>query len=154
MTRFEQGLLWGATAATALTGTVYGIMKYLMTSDDPYAVIHHPWQPFFLKAHVLTAPLLVFAVGAVFSKHVLRQWRSGADRGKRTGGSIVLVAAPMVLTGYLIQTVTLAPSLRAIALAHIGFGVVYVVAMLAHRRSARTRPRRSEPLEVVTNPLD
>jgi hypothetical protein len=77
VTPFERLSLWISTLLVGGSGVVYAIMKYLMTTDDPYAIIHHPWQPFFLKLHIVTAPLLVFAFGVIFLKHVWEQFRTG-----------------------------------------------------------------------------
>ena len=77
MNRFERILLIGSSLLTAFSGAVYGVMKYLVTSSDPYAVVNHPWQPFFLKFHILASPFLVFALGLIFRGHVLDRWRSG-----------------------------------------------------------------------------
>ena len=151
MSRFEHGLLWISTGLMGATGAVYCVMKYLMTTDDPYAVVHHPWQPFFLKAHVVAAPLLVFAVGAIFSTHIWKQWRSDGGSGKRSGGAVVLWAAPMVLSGYLIQTVTTEPFLRGIAIAHIALGAAFVAAIAAHQLSAKARQRRRKSAESSAN---
>ena len=71
MTRAERWLLWTSTLAVAVSGFGFAWAKYLVRSDDPFAVVHHPLQPFFLKMHVLTAPILVFAVGFLFSRHVV-----------------------------------------------------------------------------------
>ena len=68
--------------------------------------IHHPLQPLVLKLHVLSAPVLVFALGVVYTRHVVRQWRSGRSAGRSSGVGIVSTLLPMVLSGYLIQTVS------------------------------------------------
>lgn len=154
MTRSEQLLLWGSSAATALTGAVYGVMKYGMKTDDPYAVVNHPWQPFFLKAHVLAAPVLVFAIGAIFSKHVVRQWKSYGERGKRSGGAILAVAGSMIASGYVIQIVTAESWIRWIGWTHLGLGVLYTGAIVIHRRAARWLPEAKPRVGVVTTPSD
>jgi hypothetical protein len=56
----------------------------------------------------------------------------------------------MVLSGYLIQALTDEGWLKAMAVSHIGLGIVYGVALLAHQfaaggrkaRAARTEERR------------
>ena len=95
MSRIEKALLWTSTLAVGVTGAVYAWMKFLLTTDDPYAVIHHPWQPAVLKAHILTAPVLVFAIGVIFSRHVVGRWKAGRRAGRASGATIVAVAAPI-----------------------------------------------------------
>lgn len=148
MNTFERLLLWGSTALVALSGTGLAITKYLVTTDDPFAVVNHPWQPIFLKSHVLAAPLLVFTAGAVFTKHVLRQWRSRPEGGRRSGIGVVALLFPMIVSGYLIQVVTGEKPLDWIVAVHLVTGFAYMLMVPAHqvraemrRRSAAAPPR-------------
>lgn len=146
MNRFERLVLWVPTALVTLSGVGFAVLKYLVVSDDPFAVVNHPWQPIFLKMHVLSAPLLVFGVGVVFSKHIWRHWNSRPAAGRRTGGTAFLLLVPMVVTGYLIQTVTRGAVLRWIVAIHLLTGGAYLLAILGHhlrtallQRAARRR---------------
>ena len=151
MTPFEKWSLWGSSIVVGLTGIALGVMKYLMTTDDPYAVVHHPLQPWMLKLHILAAPVLVFAIGAVYTRHIVRNWKSGRREGRRTGIVTILVVLPMILSGYLIQTLTSESWLFRLAMAHIAVGIVYLVMFGAHQRSTEGGrqlprvPRGSEP---------
>ena len=70
MNRLQVIYLHACVLLTAATGVAYGWMKYAMRSDDPFAVVNHPLQPFLLSAHVVIAPLLVFGFGWVFADHI------------------------------------------------------------------------------------
>lgn len=148
MSRFERWAVWSTSVATTLTGVVYLVMKYLMTSDDPFAVVNHPWQPAVLKAHILVAPLLTFSIGLVTLRHVWRHVQSGMRDGRRSGMLTLAALAPMILTGYLIQAVTGESLLRAMALSHIGLGLVYAVGLLAHQFSAGGRRAREQRVQA------
>ena len=148
MTAFEKAILWGSTALVSVSGIVFLILKYFVVSDDPFAVVNHPWQPFFLKMHVLSAPLLVFAVGVVFLRHIWRQFRSRLPAGRRTGILVFVVLVPMVASGYLIQTATSKPVLFGLAMVHIVTGIGYVASIAGHQVRAwaherATRRRRA-----------
>ena len=151
MSRFERWAVWSTSVATFVTGVVYLVMKYLLVSDDPFAVVNHPWQPAVLKAHILVAPLLTFSIGLVALRHVWRHLRSRLPEGRHSGIVTLAMVAPMIATGYLIQAVTQETLLRAMALSHIGFGLLYGVGLLAHQfsaggkraREARMRERRA-----------
>jgi hypothetical protein len=143
MTRFERWSVWSTSVATAVTGFVYLWMKYFMTPVDPWAVINHPLQPWVLKAHILVAPLLVFSVGMVALKHIWRHLRSARRTARRTGLTTALVLGPMVVSGYLIQSVTGEAVLRVLAIAHIATGTVYALGMLAHQFMVRRAVRDS-----------
>jgi hypothetical protein len=133
MTRFEKWSVWITSVLTALTGIGYFWCRYLLHSHDPFAVVNSPLEPWFLKAHVLVSPLLVFAVGAITLKHVWRHFRTGVRLGRRSGIVTALVTAPMVATGYLIQVVTGRGWLQALAITHIAASFVYVFGLMFHQ---------------------
>lgn len=143
MTRFERWAVWSTSVATFVTGVIYLWMKYLVVSDDPLAVVNHPWQPAVLKLHILVAPLLVFSIGLVTLRHVWRHLRSKTREGRRSGRLTVAMVAPMIVSGYLIQTVTEVSWLKAMAFAHIGLGLLYGAGLLAHQLAAGGREARA-----------
>jgi len=142
MSRFEKTLLWLSAAATAATGSAYAWMKYFAVSDDPFAVANHPWQPWMLKAHIVAAPFLVFAIGMASAGHVGRHWRSGRPDGRRSGLGALAISAPMVVSGYLIQAVTHPGALWWIVATHLVTGFAYCAALAAHRSSRTLRSRQ------------
>lgn len=137
MSPFKRWLIWGSSIATGLTGLVYWWMKDHMEPMDPWAAINHPLQPWVLKAHILAAPVLVFAVGLVAGEHVWRHWSEGVRAGRRSGLTAIWVFAPMVATGYLIQTATRSGWLEVLAWVHLGTGTLYLVGLAAHHRVFR-----------------
>jgi len=132
VTRFERVAVWTTSAATAVTGLVYLWLKYGLEPAEPWAVVSHPLQPWALKAHILVAPFLVFAVGMIATRHVWKHIRTGVREGRRSGLAAFLSLAPMVLTGYLIQTVTHETWLRWLVVAHVVSSLVFVVGLVAH----------------------
>jgi hypothetical protein len=141
--RFERWAVWSTSVATVLTGVIYLWMKYLMVSDDPFAVVNHPWQPLMLKLHILVAPLLTFSLGVVALRHIWRHLKAGMREGRRSGLWTLVAVGPMILTGYLIQAVTQEGWLAAMAYSHIGFGLAYALALLAHQFSAGGKRARA-----------
>ena len=137
MTAFERWSVWSTSLATAVTGFVYLWMKYFMTPVDPWSVIKSPLQPWVLKSNILVAPLLVFSVGLVALKHIWRHFRSARRTARRTGITTALVLGPMVISGYLIQSVTADGALRVVAITHIVTGCVYAAGLLAHQLVVR-----------------
>lgn len=137
ITPFERWSLWLTTAGTLLTGVVYWWMKDLMVSSDPWSVINHPLQPWMLKAHILIAPLMVFSVGLITSRHVWRHYRTGVSKGRKTGLTAALSFIVLVLSGYLIQVLTGETILRVLAWTHLGLGIVYSVGLAAHWPATR-----------------
>jgi hypothetical protein len=132
---------------TALTGTVFAVMKYAMKSDDPYSVINHPMQPWMLAAHVVVAPLLVFGFGWIFENHIWAGFVSGIARKRKSGLWLMAGIVPMVLSGYLLQVSTADFTRQAMAAAHWISSAVFVIAYVIHlvtRRAARSARRAAE----------
>lgn len=146
MTRFEKGCVWVGTAVTTVTGIGYFWAKYLNEPTGEWAVVNHPLEPWFLKAHILVSPLLVFAVGMIAVRHVWRHYRTGIRWARRSGLTTVLSLAPMVLTGYLIQVMTSPGWIRAMAISHIVLSGVYLLGFGVHQVvSSRPPPEGSGP---------
>lgn len=132
MKRFEKWSVWVTSFLTVATGAGYFVTKYLFTSPDPYSVVSHPWQPYFLKAHILVSPLLLFALGLVAVDHVWSHWAGGVQVSRRTALVTALSIVPMVVTGYLIQVLTAEGWVTAMAISHIAFGTLYGLGLVAH----------------------
>jgi hypothetical protein len=132
MTRGAALLNHLACAFVGLSGIAYGVMKYLMAGADPDSRAGHPWQQPMLKAHVLAAPFLIFALGLVFSGHALARLRAGEHPGRASGAGLLGLAAPLILTGPLIQILTGDAARQWTGWIHAALGVVYVLAYTAH----------------------
>lgn len=104
MSRLEAWFLHLSTLLVAGTGLVYAWMRYLLEPADPFAVVSHPLQPTVQHLHVWTAPLVVFGAGMIWREHTWKHIRQGVRRRRRSGLSLTLSLAPMVVSGYLIQT--------------------------------------------------
>jgi len=102
-------------------------------------VVNHPWQPYFLKAHVLVSPLLLFALGTIAVHHVWEHWVTGVRVSRRSAVLTALAVVPMVVTGYLIQVLTAQGWVRSMAIAHIVFGGLYGVGLALHTWIIRRR---------------
>jgi len=111
---------------------VYGVMIYFMEPVDEFAIVNHPWQPLFLHAHILTAPLLVFGFGFIWYDHAWAFFRSDQKEGRRSGSSLLGLAVPMILSGYAIQ-VSVTESWRGVWVwVHVVTASVWVIGYLVH----------------------
>jgi hypothetical protein len=147
VTTFEKWSVWVTSALVFATGFVYLGMKYWLPAPAGFSIVRHPLQPLFLKLHVLSAPLLLLALGAIALRHVWRHFITGTRQGRASGLASVLTAGSMVLTGYLLQVFTDEGWLRVLALAHIMTGLVYGAALLVHQ--IMVRRRRAGGSEII-----
>lgn len=152
MNRFEKWSVWSTTLLTAATGIGFYWTKYLAVSTDPFSVINHPLQPVFLKLHILVAPLFLFALGTVAIRHIWRHIRTGVRHSRKSGLITALSVGPMILTGYLLQVLTGEGWLRAMALSHVGFGLLYLSGIGLHQwflRRPESAPAASDKKGAV-----
>jgi hypothetical protein len=138
MTRAQVVTIQIAVALTAVTGVVFAWMKYAMKSDDPFAVVNHPLQPWMLSAHVVIAPLAVFAFGWIFGNHIAPSF-ANASRKRPSGVSSMWLLAPMVVSGYLMQVSTADALRHAMAVAHWISSGAFVIAYVAHTVITKAR---------------
>lgn len=141
MSRFEAWLLHLGSVLVGGTGLVYAWMRYLAVPADPEAVVGHPWQPAVQHLHLLTAPLLVLAVGALFHAHAWTALRLGVRDGRASGLVLLASALPMIASGYLLQT-AVDPGWRRLWVAvHLVSSGLWIAGHLAHvARRLRGRP--------------
>ena len=143
MNRIEYWFVHLSTILVGVTGLIYAVMRYLMEPMDPYAVVNHPWQPHMQHLHILVAPLVVFAVGLIWQRHITSHWRMGLKTGRGSGIGMVLATAPMVVSGYLIQ-VTVTDRWRTIwVVAHCVASGLWIAGYVIHQVVAFTRKRRT-----------
>ena len=106
LVRAEAWFLHAANLLVGGTGLVYGWMCYLLEPADEWAIVNHAWQPDLQHLHVLTAPLLVFAVGLIWRDHVWGRIQLGVRARRRAGLFLALSFLPMAASGYLVQVAT------------------------------------------------
>jgi len=145
LTRSQARFQHLANLLVGVTGIVYAWMRYVSVPADPYAVVNHPLQPFFLHAHVLAAPLLIFAGGWIWSDHVWKRVRSRFRARRPTGLALFCLFVPMGASGYLLQTSS-SPLWRTVWIwGHVATSLAWIVAYLAHQLSPRSYSSNSAP---------
>lgn len=113
------------------TGLAYFWMKYLLVTDDPFALVNHPWQGLMLQLHVLTAPAFLVMFGVVVNSHVAH--KIGKKIPNRRSGILALATlAIMTASGYGLQVVTGERARWWMMAAHVASGSVFAAAYLTH----------------------
>jgi hypothetical protein len=122
---------------TALSGLVYGAVKYFLVSPDADSRLSRPWQPTVLAVHVIAAPVAVFGIGLLFRRHALARISRGEREGRRTGVWMTWLAVPVALSGYVLQALIGDAARRWTGWLHAGVGLLFAAAYAAHPRRSR-----------------
>jgi hypothetical protein len=121
-----------ANLAVSGTGLIYAWMSYLLQPVDEWAVVNHPWQPLVQHLHVLAAPLLVFAIGLIWSVHVLGKLQNG-HRVRASGLGLMALFLPMAASGYLQQVAVDPEWRRRWVVIHVISSLLWVGAIVVHQ---------------------
>lgn len=134
-----------STFLVTVSGVAYLWMKYFMETNDPFAIVNHPWQPAMLSLHVLVAPVLVFVVGLMVQSHIQKKLRSGTNSNRSSGLASMVTLPVMIASGYMLQVVT-APLLASITLGlHLVSSSIFVITYITHQVVSYRLARKSEP---------
>ena len=132
MKRWERWTFNLCSLAVAASGFVYFWMKYLLVSDDPFAVVNHPWEAATLHLHVLASPPFILIFGVLLSSHIVKKLRTFRTPNRRTGLASFATFGVMIATGYLLQVATADAWLRALVILHVASGVVFTLTYGIH----------------------
>ena len=130
-------MLHVSNALVGGTGIVYAWMRYFARAADEFAVVNHPLQPTFQQLHILAAPLLVFASGLIFQRHILARVRSGFRPRRPTGLLLASLLVPMIASGYLLQTSSTEPWRTVWIAVHLATSVLWIAGYAIHLLSPR-----------------
>jgi hypothetical protein len=144
VSRLEAWSVHSANALVGGTGLIYAWMRYFAVPADEFAIVNHPWQPALQHAHVLSAPLLVFAGGLIWQRHVWARVRGKFEQRRASGLALALTLVPMIASGYLIQTATDDAWRTAWIAVHLVASGLWLAGYVAHlvTRTARTNEDR------------
>ena len=131
-----------ANAAVSVSGLIYAAAKWVLEKPpSEYGTPIHPLEPAFKGAHLMAAPLMVYALGWIWHAHVQGQLRRGGPRKRRSGLGLVMLAAPMILSGSAFQLAVDEGWRTFWSQLHLWSGVLWVVASVAHLgRGVRAAP--------------
>jgi uncharacterized membrane protein YidH (DUF202 family) len=153
MKTWETWLSHISTIVVTVSGLAYLSMKYLMETDDPFAVVNHPWQSAMLSLHVLAAPVLVFVIGLIANSHIQKKLRSGVPTNRLTGISSMISLPLMIVSGYALQVVTATLLMQVMLGLHLVsssvFAVTYVIHQIVTWRSSARKPVEVSQAEAL-----
>ena len=144
MKRWERWTFNALSLAVVTTGFAYLWMKYVVQTDDPFAVVNHPWQTSMLSLHVVASPAFILIFGIIFNSHVMKKLSATHLPNRRSGLVSLGTFAAMIASGYLLQVSSSETWLQAMLVVHVASGAVFAIVYAAHlvisAKLARIRP--------------
>ena len=144
MKRWERWTFNALSLAVAATGFAYLWMKYVLQNDDPFALVHHPWQNGMLDLHVVASPAFILMFGIVLNSHIMKKLSATRLPNRRSGFVSLGTFAAMVVSGYLLQVSSNEGWLQALVVLHVASGAIFSMSYATHlvisARLARIRP--------------
>ena len=123
------------------SGFLYGGLLYFGLVEGDFGPESHPLEGAARAAHIISAPLLVFAVALLWKDHIWRRFRAGLPCRRRTGITMLFLFAPMVLSAYLLQ-VSVEDNWRTLWLwIHLGASFLWVATTILHLLLPRENPQ-------------
>ncbi|MDP6954488.1 MAG: hypothetical protein QF599_00830 [Planctomycetota bacterium] len=121
-----------ANLLVCLSGLLYGGLRYCARREGDFGPESHPAEDPLRSLHIVTAPLLIWAVAAIWHEHIWPSLRAGIQTRRRTGLTLTISFAPMVLSAYLLQ-VSVEDAWRSLWLwLHLASSGLWLVTMLIH----------------------
>ena len=120
-----------------LTGVVYGVMRYWPIPEDSMELVAHPSQPHVQHAHILLSAALTLLLGYVAGCHAVPYALGKGRVRRRSGWTLLATVAPMVLSGFALQTSTSEFARSAWSAAHIATSLVWSAGLVIHLALAR-----------------
>jgi hypothetical protein len=132
MKRWERWTFNALSLAVVVTGFAYLWMKYVMQTDDPFAVVNHPWQTSMLSMHVVASPAFILMFGIIFNSHVMKKLGATRLPNRRSGLVSLGTFAAMIVSGYLLQVSSSEGWLQGLVVVHVASGAVFAIVYAAH----------------------
>lgn len=142
---WEGFVLYAAGAVLLFSGGVWLLVHYTVGAGA--GEMPHPLEAWSLRLHGLAAFIGVFATGVLAAAHVPHGWRltrrRHLDTQRNTGLVLCVLAALLVLSGYLLYYFAPESVRPELGWAHAVVGLAMAVLMTAHRRGLRASVRPS-----------
>ena len=138
-----------ASLVVTVTGFAYFWMKYAVQTDDPFALVNHPWQNAMLMLHVLASPPMLLLFGIILNSHIMRKLRVPRMANRGSGLLSLGTFVAMVCSGYLLQVVTNERWMTALVAVHVTSGALFAGAYGIHLFVSMRLVRRGPGVEAV-----
>lgn len=132
MTNKEKRVFTSLNLFVSIIGVLYFIVKYFFKVETEFGIRPHALTSSLLHLHIITVPILLLALGYLFSIHIMPKWNSSNPKRSVSGVSLIILAASMILSGYLLQVALSGPNNEVAAIIHLVASFLWVFIYLWH----------------------
>jgi hypothetical protein len=90
------------------------------------------WQSWLTAVHIVAGPVLVFAIGFIWHRHVWPRIQFPNARRRRSGVLLLFLFGPLVLGGYALQVVETDAIRDALSWTHAAAGGLFALGYAVH----------------------
>lgn len=139
LTRGEKWFVYSASIGVWLTGALWVFYMYFMRIEGEFGLEKSPLEPLWQKLHGGFGYYAMFAVGLLWSIHVVRGWNARWRRW--SGGTIFGVALFLAVSGIMLYYVSGDEWREWTGIAHWVVGLAALAPFLIHWLS-KSQPKR------------
>lgn len=142
MDKFDKKLLNYSQYFVLVTSIIYFAIKYFFQVEGEWGIESHPLEKTFQHIHILTVPVLFFAVAAIFKTHIWKKIRTNFQKLRKTGILMLISFFLMVFSGYGIQVAMNEALRKYLIWLHLGISLLWSVLYIYHQvKGSRIKTR-------------
>lgn len=96
--KLRRWTVYAISFATWLTGVLWLIYHYFMTTEGRFGPVTHPLEPIWIRLHAAFSFFAIAILGLLWGVHILRGWHANWRRW--SGGTLVAIFIVLTVTGY------------------------------------------------------
>jgi len=122
--------VYGISFATWLTGVLWLIFHYFLTTEGRFGPVTHPLEPVWIRLHAAFSFIAIAVLGLLWGVHIVRGWNANWRRW--SGGTLVGLFVVLTVTGYGLYYALDAQWREWTSLIHWVLGLAAIVAFFVH----------------------
>ncbi len=139
LTRVEKWFVYSAAIGVWASGALWLLFKYFMRMEGEFGPEHNPLEPLWQKLHGVFGYYAMFAIGLLWSIHVVSGW--SARWRRLSGGTLFGIAVFLAISGVALYYISDQDWRDWTGVVHWAVGLAVLAVFLIHWLS-RSRPSR------------
>jgi hypothetical protein len=134
--RARRWTVYAVSLGTWLTGALWLIFHYFMTTEGRFGPVTHPLEPVWIRLHAALSFFAIGILGLLWGVHILRGWN--AQWRRWSGGTLAAFFFVLTITGYGLYYAIDEQWRAWTSIAHWVLGLAALIAFFVHWLSKST----------------